>query len=205
MLCYRYHWHLSLFLSLSLSRLISLYHWENKRGGFHSSWLISLASHYCLMIRFSCATSLIYWKIGTNCTYKNYNSTLGYLYFSKLWSPELSISTIFCHWPFRSSWDLPSSPTQSIYMWRFLLFGHLAGWPFLSVEDELHGDAINSRVATETACKPPHNGLSFWRVSLSKSIFLWTLQKSQHQWRLNQDLSVHEGHMSQTFSGNSTE
>lgn len=33
---------------------------ENKRGGFHSSWLISLVSHYCLMIRFSCATSLIY-------------------------------------------------------------------------------------------------------------------------------------------------
>lgn len=44
---------------------------ENERGGFHSSWLISLVSHYCLMIRFSCATSLIYWKIGTNCTYKN--------------------------------------------------------------------------------------------------------------------------------------
>lgn len=74
----------SLFPSLppSLPRAVSVARSEPERGGFHSSCLISLASHYCLMIRFSCATSLIYWKIGTNCTYKNYNTTLDYLCFS---------------------------------------------------------------------------------------------------------------------------
>lgn len=44
----------------SLPLAVSVARSETERGGFHSSWLISLASHYCLMIRFSCATSLIY-------------------------------------------------------------------------------------------------------------------------------------------------
>ena len=46
---------------------------ENKRGGFHSSWLISLVSHYCLMIRFVCHLSHL-----LKDRYKLYLSKLDY-------------------------------------------------------------------------------------------------------------------------------